>query len=96
MVLTRRLGVGSWRGGAKVFGKISSSNGPKLGQRFCRRWCRKQAMALAGRAARRAWDDQGRPIQSEVREAFDKDVAARGLWQPEGLRPAAAAMVRRR
>jgi hypothetical protein len=29
--------------------------------------------ALAGRAARRAWDDQGKPIQPDVREAFDRD-----------------------
>jgi hypothetical protein len=50
--------------------------GRVLGQRFCRRWCRKQAMALAGRAARRSWDDQGRPIQAETREAFDRDHRA--------------------
>ena len=45
-------------------------------QRWCRRWCRKQAMALAGRAARRAWIEAGRPVQAEVREAFDRDHRA--------------------
>jgi hypothetical protein len=34
-------------------------------------------MALAGRAARRSWDDQGRPVQPEVTEAFDRDHSAR-------------------
>jgi hypothetical protein len=42
-------------------------------QIWCRPWCKRQAKALAGRAARRSWDDQGRPIQPEVRAAFDRD-----------------------
>jgi hypothetical protein len=42
-------------------------------QRFCRRWCRKQAMAIEGRAARRSWDDQGRPIDETIRLEFERD-----------------------
>jgi hypothetical protein len=29
--------------------------------------------AIEGRAARRSWADQGRPVQAEVRAAFDRD-----------------------
>jgi hypothetical protein len=70
------------------------------GQRFCRAHCRRMGKAIEGRAARRSWDDAGRPVQAETREAFDRDVAARqrierGLWQPDRAM-AAAAMVRRR
>ena len=35
-------------------------------QRFCRHWCRKQAMAAEGRAARRVWFDAGRPMLAEA------------------------------
>jgi hypothetical protein len=45
-------------------------------QVWCRAWCKRQAKAIEGRAARRSWDDQGRPIQAEVREAFDRDHRA--------------------
>lgn len=38
-------------------------------QRFCRAWCRRKFMALAGRAARRSWIAAGRPIPEELREA---------------------------
>jgi hypothetical protein len=42
-------------------------------QIWCRAWGKRQAKALAGRAARRSWDDQGRPIQAEIREAYERD-----------------------
>jgi hypothetical protein len=32
--------------------------------------------AIEGRASRKAWIDQGRPIQAEIREAFDRDHRA--------------------
>jgi hypothetical protein len=45
-------------------------------QKWCSPYCRRQGSALEGRAARRSWDDQGRPIQAETREAFDRDHRA--------------------
>jgi hypothetical protein len=35
------------------------------GQRYCRTWCRVDAKAAEGRAARRAWWRAGRPMQFE-------------------------------
>jgi hypothetical protein len=32
-------------------------------QRYCRRWCRAQAKAAEGRAARRVWWQAGRPMR---------------------------------
>ena len=46
------------------------------GQRFCRAHCRRMGKAIEGRASRKAWIDQGRPIQAEIREAFDRDHRA--------------------
>ena len=34
-------------------------------QRYCRPWCRAQAKAAEGRAARRCWWGAGRPMQIE-------------------------------
>ena len=34
-------------------------------QRWCRHWCRKQAKAAEGRAARRTWFEAGRPMGQE-------------------------------
>lgn len=34
-------------------------------QRYCRRWCRAQAKAAEGRAARRVWWTAGRPMRAE-------------------------------
>jgi hypothetical protein len=34
-------------------------------QRWCRRWCNKQAKAAEGRAARRTWWSAGRPMEQE-------------------------------
>ena len=34
-------------------------------QRYCRRWCRDQAKAAEGRAARRVWSEAGRPMLGE-------------------------------
>jgi len=42
-------------------------------QRFCRAHCRRMGKALEGRSSRKAWIEAGRPIQSEVRAAFDRD-----------------------
>ena len=36
--------------------------GARFGQRFCDRLCRLEGMAAEGRAARRAWDEAGRPM----------------------------------
>jgi hypothetical protein len=37
--------------------------------------------ALEARASRKAWVDVGRPIQAEVRSAFDRDQAERDRWE---------------
>jgi hypothetical protein len=34
-------------------------------QRYCRSWCRREAKAAEGRAARRAWWRAGRPMEIE-------------------------------
>jgi hypothetical protein len=34
-------------------------------QKWCRRWCRMQAKAAEGRAARRTWFEAGRPLPEE-------------------------------
>lgn len=34
-------------------------------QRFCGRWCRMKTKAAEGRAARRAWWQQGRPMPAD-------------------------------
>jgi hypothetical protein len=44
-------------------------------QKWCSPYCRRQGSALEGRAARRSWADQGRPIQPEVMEAFEREHA---------------------
>jgi hypothetical protein len=36
-------------------------------QRYCRRWCRLEAKAAEGRAARRVWWAAGRPMETEER-----------------------------
>jgi hypothetical protein len=60
----------------------NASYRPKVdSQRFCRKWCRKQALALEGRAARRAWWRAGKPIEPETREEFKRAQA----WRADSL-----------
>ena len=40
-------------------------------QRYCRRWCRAQAKAAEGRAARWVWRKAGRPMQIEEEPPHD-------------------------
>jgi hypothetical protein len=62
-------------------------------QRFCGPRCRRLGRSLEAKAARRLWAQECATVDEDVRSEF---LAERGIWQPEGLRATAAAMVRRR